>query len=79
MYNSIIQNEKVYNIENKYALSLLKGISFDDMDNTYGEEKPCQSLTHGEVPVLSNYTNINEETNAIIEEIKRLLANGKQG
>lgn len=60
----------------KYAFSLLKGISFDDLDNEYDNGKACRSLTHGIKPVIQNFNAASEETEFIIEEIKRLQSIG---
>ena len=60
----------------KYAFSLLKGIAFDDMDDTYDEGRKCQSLTHGDAPSLKNYSSLTEEADAIISEIHKLLNDG---
>ena len=60
----------------KYAIALLKGIAFDDMDDTYGEGKECQSLTHGDTARLKHYSSLSEEADAIISEIRELLNAG---
>jgi len=60
----------------KYAFSLLKGIPFDDLDEGYDDGKVCQSLTHGEEPIVANLGNANEEMHFIIDEIKKLEAAG---
>ena len=60
----------------KYAFSLLKGISFDDLDNEYDNGKTCQSLTHGIKPVIQNFNTASEEMEYIVEEIKRLQSIG---
>ena len=39
----------------KYAFSFLKGINFDDIDSEYIGNTTCQSLTHGEPPVIKNF------------------------
>ena len=39
----------------KYAFGLLKGVSFDDMDEEYDDGDNCQSLTHGEKPVIQKF------------------------
>ena len=36
----------------KYAFALLKGIPFDDLDEDYDDGKVCQSLTHGDMPIV---------------------------
>lgn len=56
----------------KYAISLLKGISFDDLDDEYESKEICQSLTHGVKPSIKNFNTVSEEIEYIVEEIKRL-------
>lgn len=60
----------------KYAFSILKGISFDDLDDKYDEKEACQSLTHGTIPQISNFRTAKEEVNFIVTEIKRLINDG---
>lgn len=60
----------------KYAFALLNGISFDDLDDEVDVGDKCQSLTHGETPVITNFNNANDEFEFIAQEIKSLKANG---
>lgn len=60
----------------KYAFGLLKGVSFDDMDEEYDDGDNCQSLTHGEKPVIQRFNTPEEELEFIIGEIKSLEAAG---
>lgn len=60
----------------RYAFALLKGISFDDLDDDTDMGDRCQSLTHGEKPVIKNFKNASEEFDFIAREIKNLQANG---
>lgn len=60
----------------KYAFSMLKSISFDDLDNDYDNGRTCQSLTHGIKPVIKNFNSAAEEMKYIVEEIKRLQSIG---
>jgi superfamily I DNA/RNA helicase len=60
----------------KFAFALLKGISFDDLDDGYDEGKVCQSLTHGEAPVTVNFKTATEEFDYIAEELKKLINSG---
>lgn len=60
----------------KYAFGLLKGISFDDMDESYDDGDNCQSLTHGEMPVIKSFDTPEEELEFICDEIKELEASG---
>ncbi|MBQ2891842.1 MAG: UvrD-helicase domain-containing protein [Bacilli bacterium] len=56
----------------KYAFSFLKGINFDDIDTEYLGNTTCQSLTHGETPVIQNFATYCDQLNYTIEEIKKL-------
>ncbi len=60
----------------KYAFGLLKGVSFDDMDEEYDDGDNCQSLTHGEKPVIQKFNTPEEELEFIVKEIKDLEAAG---
>lgn len=60
----------------KHAFALLNGISFDDLDDEVDLGDKCQSLTHGEKPVITNFNNANDEFEFIAQEIKNLKANG---
>ena len=60
----------------KYAFGLLKGISFDDLDENYDDGKKCQSLTHGNVPTVRNFKTSAEEFDFLAGELKRLEKQG---
>ena len=60
----------------KHAFALLNGISFDDLDEDFDLGDKCQSLTHGEKPVVKNFDNANDEFDYLLNEIKRLKDNG---
>ena len=60
----------------RYAFALLNGISFDDLDDDADIGDRCQSLTHGEKPVIKNFKNASGEFDFIAKEIKNLQANG---
>lgn len=61
----------------KYAFSLLKGLSFEDLDgDTYDSGKKCQSLTHGDVPEVKNFRTQTAEAAYIVSEIHKLLDQG---
>lgn len=55
-----------------YAFAVLNGISFDDMDGEMLTKDECQSLTHGEKPVVKTFTNANQEIDYIETQIKEL-------
>lgn len=60
----------------KHAFALLNGISFDDLNDDIDLGDKCQSLTHGENPVIVNFDNANDEFDFIVQEIKKLKDNG---
>ena len=60
----------------KYAFALLSGISFDDLDGDVDLGDKCQSLTHGEKPIIENFNNANDEFDFLLNEIKNLEENG---
>lgn len=60
----------------KYAFGLLKGISFDDLDEAYDDGDNCQSLTHGEVPQIKRFNTPEEEIEFLVNEIRALEAAG---
>lgn len=59
-----------------YAFGLLKGISFDDLDDAIDVGDTCRSLTHGEAPVVKNFRTQAAEKEFIVEEIQKLVASG---
>ncbi len=60
----------------KYAFALLNGISFDDLDDGVDVGDMCQSLTHGEKPVIKNFGSANDEFDFLLQEITKLKDNG---
>lgn len=60
----------------KYAYSFLNGINFDDVDTEYEKLNQCQSLTHGDIPVIQNFETYEEQLGYVSNEIKRLVDNG---
>lgn len=60
----------------KYAFALLSGISFDDLDEDGYLGDRCQSLTHGEKPLIQCFKDANAEFEYLSGEIKQLKENG---
>lgn len=60
----------------KFAFALLKGLQFDDLDEAYDDGKICQSLTHGDMPIIQNFKDAANECTYIISEIKCLIQRG---
>ena len=62
----------------KYAFAVLNGISFDDLDGGEETGDECQSLTHGEAPIIKVFEDADAEFAYLKEEINRLHNNGVQ-
>lgn len=60
----------------KHAFALLNGISFDDLDDGADIGGKCQSLTHGEKPIIENFSNANDEFDFILGEVRKLKNSG---
>ena len=60
----------------KYAFALLNGISFDDLDDGMDLGDRCQSLTHGDKPVIKVFRDANGELEYLIDEINALQNSG---
>ena len=58
------------------AFSFLEGLSFDDLDESTDSGTQCQSLTHGEPPIIRNFPDANAEFNFIYTEIRKLQNSG---
>lgn len=56
----------------RFAFALLNGISFDDLDESVDLGDKCQSLVHGEEPVVKCFSDANEELNYLAETISDL-------
>lgn len=59
----------------KYAFGFLNGINFDDIDTEFSGITKCQSLTHGEVPVIQNFANYSDQLKFTADEIVKLHDN----
>jgi len=59
-----------------YAFSILSGIDFDNLDGEVLSNDKCQSLTHGEVPVVKNCRSANSELEFIVKQIRELEQGG---
>ena len=59
-----------------YAFSILSGIDFDNLDGEALSNDKCQSLTHGEVPVVKNCRSANSELEFIVKQIRELEQGG---
>lgn len=59
-----------------WAMHVLTGIAFDDLDGGQDDARGYMSLSHGLKPTVSRYTDLNAEVNGIIEAIKAKLDAG---
>ena len=55
-----------------YAFSILSGIDFDNLDGEALSNDKCQSLTHGEAPVVKHCRSANSELEFIVKQIREL-------
>lgn len=60
----------------QYAVALLNGLSFDDLDNNTIQDEECESLTHGKVPVIKEFKDETQEVDFITREIDKLHTTG---
>ena len=59
-----------------HIFALLNGIPFDDLDECVDFGDKCQSLTHGETPIVESFSNANDEFDFILNEVKKLNDGG---
>lgn len=60
----------------QYAFAILNGISFDDLDEGPDLGDRCQSLTHGEKPLIKEFRDAGSEFTYITDEIRKLVNDG---
>ena len=60
----------------KYAFAVLNGIPFDDLDGGEDSGDECQSLTHGDAPIIKVFGDADAEFVFLKEEIDRLHNKG---
>lgn len=60
----------------KFAFGLLNGVSFDDLDEDYDNGKECQSLTHGDIPLVKKFDSPEQELKFIVDKIRELESYG---
>ncbi len=53
-----------------WAMHVLTGISFDDLDDGKDSSKGYRSLSHGDAPIVEKFDSINAEIEALIAHIK---------
>ncbi len=60
----------------RYAFHLLEGLTFDDLDGENESKDHCQSLTHGEKPIVKNFISDEKEFQYILQQIEELESEG---
>lgn len=60
----------------KFAFGLFNGVSFDDLDEDYDNDKGCQSLTHGDKPEIKEFATPEDELDFLVTKIKDMETNG---
>lgn len=60
----------------KAAFAILNGISFDGMDDDIDLGDKCQSLMHGQMPIIKEFKNAAEELEYLVAEVKNLNESG---
>ena len=61
-----------------WAMHILTGIPYDDLDGALDSAKGYRSLTHGKAPIVESYGSINEEVEALIKHINELKETGME-
>ena len=60
----------------KWAVNLLKGVSFDDLDGGLDDQKGYKSLVHGVVPAVENFASFQEEVDFISNYLEKVESEG---
>jgi superfamily I DNA/RNA helicase len=56
----------------KWAVGLLKGVTFDDLDGGQDDQKGYKSLLHGSVPEVHHFDTFEEEVNFIVQYLQKI-------
>lgn len=59
-----------------WAMHVLTGVSFDDLDGGIDTAKGYMSLSHGSKPVVTSYNDLQAEMSGLVNGIKEKLASG---
>ena len=59
-----------------WAMHILKGIPFDDLDGGIDEAKGYRSLSHGEAPIVESFKTFKDEADALVNHIREKIADG---
>ncbi len=61
----------------KWSFGLLKGLTFDDLDDGSHDGTSCISLTHGTEPLVKDFSTADQEFEFVLERIQELLDQGE--
>ena len=61
----------------RWAVNLLKGISFDDLDGGLDNQKGYKSLLHGVIPQVEHFSSFQAELEYIAEYLKQVETSGQ--
>lgn len=59
-----------------WAMHILKGIPFDDLDGGLDDAKGYRSLTHGDAPIVEVYATYAEEAAALVRHVQEQIRSG---
>ena len=62
----------------KWAIGLLEGLKFDDLDGGIDDQKGYKSLLHGIEPKIKNFNTFNKEISYIIKFLEEIKNNGEK-
>ncbi len=60
----------------KWAFGLLKGLSFDDLDDGFDDGTQSVSLLHGERPTIQDFQSADQEFDYVLEQIMSVIEQG---
>ncbi len=60
----------------KWAFGLLKGLSFDDLDDGFDDGTQSVSLLHGERPTVQDFQSADQEFDYVLEQIMSVIEQG---
>ena len=60
-----------------WAARLLEGRDIDDLDGGTDDNRNIQSLTSGPRPLVRNFLNLDEQSEAVVEYLQGLVQQGK--
>lgn len=61
-----------------WAMHVLKGVPFDDLDGGIDDAKGYRSLTHGDAPIVETHATFGDEVEALIKQIQAKIDSGME-